>query len=199
MSQISPPTANQSQSNKSKLPYFLMAVFIALAIALFLVFRPVPSDEQLIRDDGEPKRYDPVVYQTDTWSRLPKKQLDFEGIKRHLGTTATSEQSLDFYGNHATKYRFTTKSEPPFYVIESEAVLEVLWYYAAPKDNDAQKTASIDYAQKVYAMMGTYAGEEGERLVAGMLNQPNRLYATKVAGVLSANCTNYQCRIIFNR
>ncbi|MDO4441115.1 MAG: hypothetical protein Q4B81_02920 [Moraxella sp.] len=197
MSQISPPTANSPK--KSKLPYFLAALLIALAVVLFLTFRPVSSDEQLVQDDGETKRYDPVVYQTDTWARLPKENLDFDGIKARLGTTATSEDSLDFYGNHATKYRFSSKSEPPFYVVQSDDVLEVAWYYAAPKDNDAQKAASVDYAKKVYAMMGAYAGEAGERLLADILDQPNKPYAGKLSGVLTADCMNYQCRIIFGR
>lgn len=186
-------------TKKSRFALFIVALFIMFAVVAFLMFRPISSAEKVVQDDGESKIYAPVNYDTSHWTKSPKQSVDFEQLKTKLGTTATQENTLDFYGNHAKKYRFSGRAEPPFYVIESDDVLEVAWYYAAPKDDERQKQASLNYAQKVYAMMGAYAGVDGEQLVQTILHHPNKPFGDKMAGVIMADCMNYQCRIVFQK
>lgn len=193
-----------AKHSKSKLSFLIIGVLIALAFALFVTFRPVAPQEKVVQGDGEVHVYDPVVYDVEKWASTSRQPMNAKQLLEALGTTATQEDSLDYYGNHATKYRFSARHEPPLYVLESDKVLEIAWYYAAPKDNDDQKNTSLDYAKRIYALMGAYGGEVGENLVKSMLQNPNRLYtaedeSNKVIDVIVADCTNYQCHIILQK
>lgn len=193
-----------AKHSKSKLSFLIIGVLIALAFALFVTFRPVAPQEKVVQGDGEVYVYDPVVYDVEKWASTSRQPMNAKQLLEALGTTATQEDSLDYYGNHAIKYRFSARHEPPLYVLESDKVLEIAWYYAAPKDNDDQKNTSLDYAKRIYALMGAYGGEVGENLVKSMLQNPNRLYtaedeSNKVIDVIVADCTNYQCHIILQK
>lgn len=193
-----------TKPTKSKLPFLLIGVLIALAIVLFMTFRPVAPQEKVVQDDGEARVYEPVVYDVENWASTPKQDTNIQELKAKIVTTATQEDGLDYYGNHATKYRFSARHEPPLYVVESDEMLEIAWYYAAPKDNDDQKRASLDYAKRIHSLMGAFDGKKGENLVRTILQNPNKPYATtdkgeKVAGMITADCTNYQCRIILQK
>lgn len=192
-------TTHTPRAKKSRPPFWIVAFLIALGVLAFLMFRPVTPAEEVVQDDGEAKVYDPVTYDTQNWASTPKQTVDFEVLKAMLGTTATTEMALDFYGNHADRYRFSNKTEPPFYLIESDEVFEVAWYYAAPKDDERQKDASIAYAKKAHAMMGAYLGEAGERLVENMLHTPSQSFAKPSLGVIAADCMDYHCRIVLQK
>lgn len=191
-------TAKSSRFNKNS-SLFAIIVAIVLGVMAFFMFRPITDAEQVVQDDGEKYHHKPVVYEVASWSRTPKQPINVEQLKSKLSTTATTEQSLDFYGNHATKYRFSNKTEPPFYAVESEDVLEIAWYYAAPTDDEQQKNASMTHAMKVYAVMGAYAGIQGETVVQNALQNPNKVFHDEHAGIITAQCMHYQCRIILNK
>lgn len=193
-----------AKHSKSKLSFLVIGALIVLTIVFFIIFRPISSKDKIVQADGELRVYEPVVYDVKNWASTPRQTINIEQLKAKLGAVATQENGLDYYGNHATKYRFSARHEPPLYVLESDKVLEIAWYYAAPKDNDDQKNTSLDYAKRIYALMGAYGGEVGENLVKSMLQNPNRLYtaedeSNKVIDVIVADCTNYQCHIILQK
>lgn len=187
-------------SKKTKPSSFFWAVLIVLVIVAFFWFRSLGQDRVASQSNSVQEvavsAYQPVQYEVEQWQTTPKQSLDLKGAMAKLGATATSEQTLDFYGKPATLYRFAAKHEPSFYAVQSDGLLEVVWHYAAAKENDAQKQASMKYAQTVYAMMGAYAGADGESLVKNMLQQPNQSHANPAFGVVMARCAGYQCRIV---
>lgn len=190
-----------TQSPKqSKFSSFFLAMLVLLAVLAFCWFGMMGQNRTAKQthaptSDDTPV-YQPVQYKVEQWQTTPKQSLDLKGVMAKLGATATSEQTLDFYGKPATLYRFGAKHEPSFYAVQSDGLLEVVWHYAAAKENDAQKQASMKYAQTVYAMMGAYAGADGESLVKNMLQQPNQSHANPAFGVVMARCAGYQCRIV---
>ena len=178
----------------------LMAgLLLAAALVLFLTFRPV-SQEEMVADDGEVKSYDPVVYDTSDWQTASQQSQDFEALKSALSATATSEEALDFYGNKAMRYRFSTPFEPPFYVIESPNLFELVWYYAAPTDDDATKAQSIDFAKRSYRMMSMVGGDVGTKIVEQML-QGAAVSSQTVGGFVLERgaCEDYRCQIILRQ
>ena len=56
------------------------------------------KDDALVKDDGEVKVYQPVVYDTATWQKkATKTSNEIESLKAQLGSTATTEEALDFF------------------------------------------------------------------------------------------------------
>ena len=193
-------TDTTAQPPKSKRAWLIAAVILAVAIVLFLTFRPVTPAESVVADDGEPKVYEPVVYDTATWQSLPKSATDAKGLMTELGAAATTEPALDYYGNQAERYRYSAGHEPPLYAILSDGLLEVVWYYPAPTDDDKTKAQAIDFAKRVYRMMGRLGGETGTAVVAQMLR--GDAIAPKSVGVLKlvqGRCEHYQCRVVFDK
>lgn len=193
-----------AKHSKSKLSFLIIGVLIALAFALFVTFRPVAQQEKVVQGDGEVHVYDPVVYDVEKWASTPRQPMNTKQLLETLGTTATQEDSLDYYGNHAIKYRFSARHEPPLYASESDRVIEIAWYYAAPKDSEDQKRTSLEYAKRIYSLMGARDGDQGENLVKTILQNPNKPYSTfntgeRITDVIVADCMNYQCRIIFQK
>ena len=190
----SPPPKNNGYR-----PWLMAGLLLAAALVLFLTFRPV-SQEEMVADDGEVKSYDPVVYDTSDWQTASQQSQDFEVLKSALSATATSEEALDFYGNKATRYRFSTPFEPPFYVIESPNLFELVWYYAAPTDDDATKAQSIDFAKRSYRMMSMVGGGVGTKIVEQML-QGAAVSSQTVGGFVLERgaCEDYRCQIILRQ
>lgn len=188
-------------------PMFLFIAMIGvLVVAVFVIFYPVRPQKKVVQDVVKKREYKPVVYDVERWATNPKQAMgikDVKDIKHKIGATAVQKTALDYYGNHATKYRFGARHEPPLYVLESDGVFEIVWYYATAKDNDFQKQKSLEYAKRIYALMGAYGGHAGENLVKTILQNPNQPYeATKAQtalGVIVAGCTHYQCRIILDK
>ncbi len=190
-------TDTTAQPPKSKRTWLIAAVILAVAIVLFLTFRPVTPAESVVADDGKPKVYEPVVYDTTTWQSLPKSATDAKGLMAELGAAATTEPALDYYGNHAERYRYSAGHEPPLYAILSDGLLEVVWYYPAPTDDDKTKAQAIDFAKRVYRMMGKLDGEQGTAVVAQMLQ--DKAVARQTLGKMQltyAKCQDYQCKLI---
>lgn len=188
------------QKKKSYGPWLIAGLLLAVAIVLFVTFRPVTPAESVVANDGEPKVYEPVVYDTSTWQVASQQSQDPKMLKGVLGATATSEDALDFYGKQAVRYRFSTPYEPPFYVIESPDVFEVVWYYAAPTDDDATKAQSIDFAKRSYQMMSMVGGDVGTKIVHQML-QGNAVSSQSVGGFMLERgaCEDYRCQIVLRR
>lgn len=70
-----------TKPSKSKLPFLLIGVHIALAIVLFMTSRPVAPQEKVVQDDGEARVYEPVVYDVENWASTPKQGMDIEQLK----------------------------------------------------------------------------------------------------------------------
>lgn len=185
---------------KSKLGLLLLAAILAVAAVLLITFRPVTDAETVVADDGKPVVYEPVVYDTSTWQSVPMRVSSIDELSGELGSTATEEDALDFYGNQATRYRYSAKQGVPFYSIDSAAAFEVVWYYPAPTDDDATKNQAVEYAKRVYRMMGRLGGETGTAVVAQMLR--GDAIAPKSVGTLKlvqGRCEHYQCRVVFDK
>lgn len=173
----------------------LLVFVAAILAAALLFFRPNANKVQVVQNDGEPKVYQPVKYETQSWQTGAPTQ-DFNVLKTMIGAAATRGEVLDFYGNSANEYRYVSHSEPPLYVIESDKVFELSWYFAHPKDSDAIKQTSISHAQKAYAAMTAYYGEDGKKLMQAMLNQQT---PPTIKNILLAKCENYLCQVIISK
>lgn len=194
------PTNNANIfSKKIRKTWLIWAIILAVFVILFLTFRPV-ADEELVKDDGEVKVYQPVVYDTAAWQKAAKTSNEIESLKAQLGSTATTEEALDFYGRRATRYRFSAPHEPPFYAIESQEFLEVVWYYAASTDDEATKAQSIDFAKRGYRMMSMLDPNTGAHVVHQIL-QGIAMDSQRV-GTLNleqADCQDYRCQIVLHK
>lgn len=194
------PTNNANIfSKKIRKTWLIWAIILAVFVILFLTFRPV-ADEELVKDDGEVKVYQPVVYDTAAWQKATKTSNEIESLKAQLGSTATTEEALDFYGRRATRYRFSTPHEPPFYLIESENFLEVVWYYAASTDDEATKAQSLDFAKRAYRMMSMLDQNTGTHVMHQILQ--GIAMGSQRVGTLNleqADCQDYRCQIILHK
>ena len=176
------PTNNANIfSKKIRKTWLIWAIILAVFVILFLTFRPMTKDDALVKDDGEVKVYQPVVYDTATWQKATKTSNEIESLKAQLGSTATTEEALDFYGRRATRYRFSAPHEPPFYLIESENFLEVVWYYA-------------------YRMISMLDQNTGTHVVHQILQ--GIAMGSQRVGTLNleqADCQDYRCQIILHK
>lgn len=197
-----PPHQEPSTKKPLKIPMMLILI-IACLLALLLFFRPA-TNETVVQDDGEPKVYEKVVYDVSNWQAQPVMtatgQERFDEAKAIILATATKTDALDFDGRPATKYNYTASSEPPLYVIESDEVFEMSWYFAHPKDNDSIKEISQKHAQKAYAVATALYGDDGKRLIEAMLSQ------SEVEGELLnrhrlrlAECREYMCQLVIQK
>lgn len=187
---------SHTPKKKNYRPWLILGLLLAVAVVLFLTFRPV-ADEEMVAEEGKIKTYEPVVYDTQNWQTASSQSQDLDVLKETLSETATHEDALDFYGNQATRYRFSAPFEPPFYVIESPNVFEVVWYYAAPTDDDATKAQSIDFAKRSHQMMAMVGGNVGTKIMQHMLH--GRAVASQAIGSFwleRAVCEAYRCQII---
>lgn len=195
------PTNNANIfSKKIRKTWLIWAIILAVFVILFLTFRPITKDDALVKDDGEVKVYQPVVYDTAAWQKAAKTSNEIESLKAQLGSTATTEEALDFYGRRATRYRFSAPHEPPFYAIESQEFLEVVWYYAASTDDEATKAQSIDFAKRGYRMMSMLDPNTGAHVVHQIL-QGIAMDSQRV-GMLNleqADCQDYRCQIVLHK
>lgn len=73
-----------TKPTKSKLPFLLIGVLIALAIVLFMTFRPVAPQEKVVQDDGEARVYEPVVYDVENWASTPKQDTNIQELKAKI-------------------------------------------------------------------------------------------------------------------
>ena len=199
-------TSDQSTNNaniffkKIRKTWLIWAIILAVFVILFLTFRPMTKDDALVKDDGEVKVYQPVVYDTATWQKATKTSNEIESLKAQLGSTATTEEALDFYGRRATRYRFSAPHEPPFYLIESENFLEVVWYYAASTDDEVTKAQSLDFAKRAYRMMSMLDQNTGTHVMHQILQ--GIAMGSQRVGTLNleqADCQDYRCQIILHK
>lgn len=195
------PTNNANTFfKKIRKTWLIWAIILAVFVILFLTFRPITKDEALVKDDGEVKVYQPVVYDTATWQKAANTSNELESLKAQLGSTATTEEALDFYGRRATRYRFSAPHEPPFYLIESADFLEVVWYYAASTDDEATKAQSLDFAKRAYRMMSMLDQNTGAHVVHQILH--GIAMGSQRIGTLNleqADCQDYRCQIVLHK
>lgn len=187
-----------NENTKPKTKKYLWAVAIVLIMGwLWLFVFNVAPDPKQTQKSKVVKTYQSPVYQTQDWQTSdPIKKSDDDKLKALLGDTATSEEALDFYGQLATKYRYTAKSQPPLYLIESKELFELAWYYAHAKDDDQTKASSLAHAKKAYKIATALYAKQGGELMQAILNgQP----APKLKGIVMAQCKDYLCQIVVER
>lgn len=141
----------------------------------------------------------PVVYQTKDWL-VSKHQPNANGdtLKALLGDTAATAEALDFDGNFARQYRYASKSEAPLYVIESDTLFELAWYYASAKDDETTKQLSIKHAKRAHQVTTALYGDKGVALMQQILDgkSPNtKAYPRLVL----ARCQEYLCQIVIKK
>lgn len=194
---------NSTPAKKSFKAPIIWAVIIACALALALFFRPA-THKDVVQDDGEPKVYEKVVYDVANWQPNPAinetGQDRFERAKTLIAPTATKSDALDFHGAMADKYSYTSGHEPPLYVIESDKLFELAWYYAHPKDSDTIKQASHAHAKKAHALATALYGDDGKAVLEQMLTE--QMVGAELLqrhGILKAECANYTCQLIMRK
>ena len=179
-----------------KLTYLSWFVLIFVIAVGMVMCRP--TQPPAVSTDDIPKVYQPVVYDVATWqtSGTRLKPSDSDAIKSLIGATASSEVALDYDGHHAQKYRYVAQHEPPLYIIESDRLMELVWYYADAKDDDVTKQKSTQHAQRAYRVAHALYGDDGRTLMQTMLDgKPT----PKQTGLILASCLNYQCRMIWQK
>lgn len=178
---------------RTYLPWFILIFAIATGVAMCR-----PSKLSSSVDDTMPKTYEPITYDVASWQihGMHLKPNDSDAIKSLLGSSVTTEDALDYDGRVAQKYRYTAQYEPPLYIIESDALMELVWYYADAKDGENFKASSIEYAQKAYRVAHALYGDDSTGLIQAMLDgKPT----TKQTGLMVATCQDYHCRLIWQK
>lgn len=143
------------------------------------------------------KIYVPVVYDVADFEQNSKPiKANVKEWLMALGGVATGETALDWQGQKGVLYRYHHKSEPAFYVIDSEAFFEMVWYYPTAKDTDKDKALAKRYASLSYGIVKSALGEQARVFFAELLQgkSPNL-----PKGVLSAQCQDYLCRVVFKK
>lgn len=207
-----------ARTGSSRLFYGVIFVLLLLVAVVWLFFRPNPNPT-VVEDDGKstPTTHIAPSYDVKSfaradgnWRSLTDKSFEALMVKA-LGATATQDEALDFYANHATRYRYHAEFEPPLYVIDSKDVFEVAWYYAHAKDSQSDKQVSLDYAKKAY-LLSDYLLDDPTDLFEKMLNDTknkaqtdadglpiNAGVANLPKGVIFASCANYMCQVVFDK
>lgn len=176
----------------NKLISTVLGIFVVVVV-VWGVWRMLP-DKKAVTPTPEPTPvYEPVVYDVADWQISPKAK-DAQTLLSHLGT-ATTDDAMDYYGNIATRYRYTALHEAPLYAIIGKNTLEVVWYHAQPKDDTAFKAQSQSHAKKVHALATAIYGADGKTLMQAILAQQS---APKLTGLIDAHCRAYQCRLIIS-
>ncbi|WP_227430260.1 hypothetical protein [Psychrobacter sp. I-STPA6b] len=166
------------------------------------------SAEQETNTTGQATNADeqgtPVVYDTKSWSSGSGDTYainEIDKMKKVFGSvTSSDENSLDYASNSATKYRFVKDNDPYLDIIDSNDYLEIGWYYANPKDSDAEKKTSIEHAKKAYQLAHNLMGESGGALVENILM--GQIVKNKEVGgqqVELAKCEFYSCMLILKK
>lgn len=189
---------------KPKKFYLIMIglLCIALVFVYFFISKSTPDNlsaqQPKNKQDGTDRQQ--VIYQTDDWKIAKNQSRDVEQIIKHLGSAASRESTLDYYGQPSQMYRFSAKHEPMLYALVSPATLEMVWYAATADDNDKTKNISLDYAQRIYYSMSVAGGKSGSQVVSDALS--NKTSNKKQVGsfkLLHATCQAYHCRIVLGR
>lgn len=171
----------------------ILAVLVVLVggVLLWQTWQRPPATVSAL--DDTPKVHKAPTYDVESW-QVASQSKDMKVLMTHLGTP-TLDETLDFYGNPATQYRYHAKHEPPLLVVVGDGTLELVWYHAVPKDDDSTKAISVRYAQKVHAVMTAIYGKDGKTLMQALLTDKP---APKMDGVIKASCQAYECQIIIN-
>lgn len=173
--------------------FVVICINITPLIAYFLTDKSKPSNDQ----PTSPKSYPPITYAVNDWQSNKKaKILTTDNLIALVGQNPTTDNTLDFYGNLAELYRFSSLTEPTLSVIDSDGVFELNWYFAHPKDDDDDKALSIAYAQKALNVTSFVYGENGKRLLDTMLHKKS---TPRLTGLLLAECKGYTCKLILDK
>lgn len=203
MTDMLPPSHDNRQPNpvvvKNRRLWIVSVVVLILIAASLLVFRPA-TNEKMVKDDGKSAVYRPMHYDTVHWQQADTQSEDIEILKSVLGGVVTKQTALDFYGKRAMAYYYGAKDEPPLYVVQSKDMLEVVWYYAAPTDDEFTKERSLVFAKRGYRLMSMAGGRTGEHIVHQMLQGVS--LNTQPVGVFDLHhgtCQEYLCRLVLKK
>lgn len=194
-------TSITSFNVKKSFNFFLVLIVLIVGLFIcFLLFRFI--HKEATKESNMLEVSTKVVYDVASWRAHPKLAGNdkFERIKELIGGTATKDDALDFNGSRADKYSYTSRHEPPLYVVDSDKLFELSWYHAHPKDNDEVKEVSVRHAQKAYGVAGALWGDDGKIIIEHMLNeQAMGEKLLKSHRLLKAQCTNYTCQMVMEK
>ncbi|WP_367107395.1 hypothetical protein [uncultured Psychrobacter sp.] len=162
---------------------------------------PAPSADMdgAVAEQGVPVSYDVSSWNSDAVNSVSINEVD--QIKSTFGKVITTdENSLDYASNPATKYRFMDTDAPYLDLIDSKKYLELGWYYANPTDSDEEKKFSQAHAQKSYQLARQLMGDDGEKVLAEMLN--GQVIKNQTVGgqkIELAKCEFYSCMLVLNK
>lgn len=196
MSRHSPSLFAKLSSARRPWGYALLSlVFFGL---LWLFFgRGVTGDKEVVQDDGAPPPvYAPISYDVANWQARQTLTAPFDStaLIATLGAT-NADTGLDYYGKEAMVYRYHNRAEIPFFVVQSQDLLELSWYFADPKDDTATKAQSLSYAKKAYGLSYELLGEQALPLFTQLLQSATINELPK--NVLTAKCADYRCQLVF--
>lgn len=185
----------------SKLHLFLIALLIVILALVgigvlgYWGFKGTPSEQT--DQDAPPKVYEPVVYDVVSWQAGEKrKTLNDRELLSMLGANASTESTLDFYGNQADEYRFASLTEPMLSAVISDKLFEVHWYQASAQDTDSDKAVSVDYAKRGYQLLTAVYGADIQGFMQALLDGKT---LPKQQGVIFAECQMYRCQVVLDR
>lgn len=181
-----------------KKSFWLWGVLLVGLLAIWWFIAPRQTDTPKPTVDTPKPNHQAVVYDFVGHKSAPHQPKDYATAKKLLGDSALQSDSLDYHGGMATRYDYALAHEPTLYVVESDGLFELVWYFAKPTDSDAQKQASIRYAQRAYQVASSLSADKGGQMVMSMLTDPKHKDA-KIAGVLTAQCMDYTCRIVWSK
>ena len=181
-----------------------LLVIVLLTAALILVLLGVlgyggfkGSPDEQVSQDAPPKVYEPVVYDVTGWQASQKrKALTDKELLSVLGASASTEATLDFYGNKADEYRFASLTEPMLSAVVSDKLFEVHWYQATAQDTDSDKAVSVDYAKRGYQLLTAVYGADMQGFMQALLEGKT---LPKQQGVTFAECQMYRCQVVLDR
>lgn len=174
-----------------KLGWLMGVVFVLMVVYLGVNQLQVPNNHATT--EPAPKVYEPVVYDAKDWT-LAQNSRDVAVLMAHLGVPTTDE-TLDFYGDVATRYRFSAQHEPPLYLVLSHRALELVWYHAHPKDDDDTKKYAQTQAKNIHTVMSAIYGKDATALMQALLKDQK---TPSLVGLTHAKCQAYQCQIVLD-
>lgn len=172
-------------------------VILLLALMVLMVWLRTPPDKppsnQTVATTELAPLHSPVVYEV---SDFEQSSYDTKAWLSILGATATRESALDFYGKTATLYRYHSKHEPMFYAIDSADIFEMVWYYPAAHDTQADKQQAVQFAKQTYGVAKTVLGDNTQGFYETLLAGRSQVLPK---GVLFASCYAVMCRLVLEK
>ncbi len=149
----------------------------------------------------EEEEFNAIKYNVILWDNNSVEQLDMEFVAEKPEVidkvVSIDEQSFDFAGHSAIKYRYMPDDQPYLDMLNSPYYLELGWHFANTKDSKEVQNTSINHAKKAYKFARQLMGDEGGKVVTDMLEgkviKDRVVQGKKIA---QAKCEFYNCMLV---